>query len=232
MNQKIVGILVFIKRAEKLKTELRHSWTSDITRQESVAEHTWSACLLAMVLFDEISMKVDQLRVLKMIIVHDLAEAVIGDIPAFEVSIRQDEKLKNEKGAISGIVSSLENKQLADEIVALWEEFEENKTPEAWLAKACDKSDVLLQHLNTDIKTWDKGDYKQNPYDSEGLFNFDGFIRELKDKVNFNTMKALEDVGLLDMVSEVHRKMWKKQKSDKKHSKILGVAEKIHVITP
>jgi len=212
MNKKIVGILEFIKRAEKLKTELRHSWTSDDNRQESVAEHIWSSCLLAMVLFDEISIEIDQLHVLKMIIIHDLAEAVVGDIPAFEISKRQDEKFKNEKKAIRKITSSLENKKLVNEIIVLWEEFEEGKTPEAMLAKACDKFDVLLQHLNTDIKTWDKGDYKQNPYDSEYRFNFDTFIRELKDKVNFDTMKALEDAGLLDNISEEHRERWKKAK--------------------
>lgn len=218
MSKKILGIIDFIKKAEKLKTELRHSWTSNVDRQESVAEHTWSTSLLAMILFDEISIKVDQLHVLKMIIIHDLAEAVVGDVPAFEVSKRQDNKLENEKRAIREILSSLDNKKIADEIVALWEEFEERKTPEAMLAKACDKFDVLLQHLNTDIKTWDKGDYKQNPYDSEYRFNFDSFIRELKDKLNFNTMGALEDVGLLDKVSEEHRETWKKQKSNKSSS--------------
>ena len=111
------------------------------------------------------------------------------------------------------ITTDLENRRLADEIIALWEEFEERKTPEAMLAKACDKFDVLLQHLNTDIKTWDKGDYKQNPYDSEYRFDFDSFIRELKDKVNIDTMKALEDAGLLEKVSKEHQELWKKQKA-------------------
>lgn len=59
MNKKIAGIIEFIKKAEKLKIELRHSWTSEVGRQESVAEHTWSSCLLAMILFDEISIEVD-----------------------------------------------------------------------------------------------------------------------------------------------------------------------------
>lgn len=213
MNNKIAGIIEFIKKAEKLKTELRHSWTSNVSRRESVAEHTWSSCLLAIVLFDEISSRVDQLRVLKMIIVHDLAEAVIGDIPAFEVSKRQEEKFENEERAMREITASLENRRLADEIIALWNEFEERKTPEAMLAKACDKFDVLLQHLNTDIKTWDRGDYKQNPYDSEHRFNFDVFIQEFKNKVNFDTMRALEEAGLLEKVSEEHQELWKKQKA-------------------
>jgi len=212
MNNRIAGIIEFIRRAEKLKTELRHSWTSNVNRQESVAEHTWSSCLLAMVLFDEISSKVDQVRVLKMIIVHDLAEALVGDIPAFEVSKRQDEKFENEKKAMREITTCLENRKLADEIIMLWEEFEERKTHEAMLAKACDTFDVLLQHLNTDIKTWDGEDYKKNPYDNEYRFDFDSFIRELKDKVNFDTMKALENAGLLEKTSKEHQKLWKKQK--------------------
>ena len=47
-NQKLQQILNFVQAAEKLKTELRHSWTSDINRQESVAEHTWLMSLLAL----------------------------------------------------------------------------------------------------------------------------------------------------------------------------------------
>ncbi|MEK7111325.1 MAG: HD domain-containing protein [Patescibacteria group bacterium] len=216
MNQRITGIIDFIKKAEKLKTELRHSWTSDAKRQESVAEHTWSACLLAMTLFDEISIKVQEARTLKMIIIHDLGEAIIGDIPVFEVSKRQNKKFENEKKAIRKIVTDITDKKLASEIVDLWEEFEEKKTPEALLARACDKLDVLLQHLNTDIKTWDKGDYQKSPYYCESDFNFDSFIRKLKDKVNFDTMKALENAGLLDKVSMDHRELWKKQKTKSK----------------
>ena len=89
---KIQSILVFLKKAEKLKTELRHSWTSNTQRQESVAEHCWSACLIAILLFKELQEPVDQLKVLKMIVVHDLAEAIAGDIPAFEVSQQQTNK--------------------------------------------------------------------------------------------------------------------------------------------
>ena len=214
MSKKIDGIVEFIKIAEKLKTELRHSWTSNPTRQESVAEHTWSSCLLAIVFFNEISVKVDQLKVLKMLIVHDLAEAITGDIPAFEVSARKDKKLDSEAGAIREITSKLENKRLAEEIISLWEEFENRQTDEAKLAKACDKFDVLLQHLNTDAKTWDSGDYHQNPYDSQYRFEFDKFIREFKDRVDFDTMKFIEDSGALDKVDESSREQWAKQKRD------------------
>lgn len=212
MNKKIRSIIDFVKQAEKLKTELRHSWTSRPHRQESVAEHTWSTCLLVLTLFDELSMKVDQLRTLKMILVHDLAEVLIGDIPAFEISDRQAAKFENEKKAMREMVSGLSNQKLATEVVGLWEEFEAGQTPEAKLAKTCDKLDVLLQHLHTDIGTWDEGDFKLNPYYDEGRFNFDDFIRKFKDQVNWETMQALEEADLLDKVSSEHQQLWVRQK--------------------
>jgi putative hydrolase of HD superfamily len=214
MEDKINGILSFIQKAEKLKTELRHSWTSDVTRQESVAEHSWSSCLLAILLFDEISTKVDLLKTLKMIIVHDLPEALVGDIPAFEVSKRQDNKFENEKQAMQEIAADLSDKRLAEEIVSLWEEFEEEKTLEAVFARACDKFDVLLQHLNTKMDTWVDVEYTLNPYYCEGRFNFDNFIRKFKDKVNHDTMKAIENAGMLEKVNQEHREMWERQKNN------------------
>lgn len=74
-------ILSFLTLAEKLKTTLRHSWTNDPARQESTAEHSWMICLLAMVLFGKTKLQLDQLKVLKMLVIHDLAEAITGDIP-------------------------------------------------------------------------------------------------------------------------------------------------------
>src|SRR5262245_25285556 len=70
-SAQIAAILAFIARAEKLKTELRHSWTSRRERQESVAEHTWMCTLIAMTLFPRVDTPVDQLKVLKLIVVHD-----------------------------------------------------------------------------------------------------------------------------------------------------------------
>lgn len=216
MNEKITSLINFLRQAEKLKTELRHSWTSNASRQESVAEHSWSACLLALALFDELSVKVDQRRTLKMILIHDLAEVLIGDIPAFEVSRRQTTKHRDEKMAIRQMVSGLGNRPLATEIVELWEEFEEGQTPEAKLAKACDKLDVLLQHLHTDIRTWDKGDYQLNPYYDENRFNFDRFVREFKDQVNLEMMRSIEGAGLVDRVGREHRRLWERQKNVEK----------------
>ena len=74
--------LAFIQEAEKLKSVLRSSITSD-GRKESTAEHTWRLCLLAMV-FEDHFQHLDFAKVLKICILHDLGEAINGDIPAVD----------------------------------------------------------------------------------------------------------------------------------------------------
>ena len=78
MNKDAVALLSFIKAAEKLKVELRHSYTSSIDRKESVAEHSWMLGLMAMLFFDFVDLKVDKLKVMKMVIIHDLAELLLA----------------------------------------------------------------------------------------------------------------------------------------------------------
>ena len=76
-------ILEFLAFTEGVKRELRHSWLSD-GRRESVAEHSWQMALMAMVVHPRLEAPVDLCRALKMILVHDLAEAETGDVPVFE----------------------------------------------------------------------------------------------------------------------------------------------------
>src|SRR5690349_16823758 len=99
--------------------------------------------ILAIIFFAELDTKVDLLKSLKMVLIHDLTEAVTGDIPAFEISARQNGKHQAEKDALSYLVTSLP-KQTAHEIVSLWEEFEERRTPEAKFANSLDALEVLM----------------------------------------------------------------------------------------
>ncbi len=186
----IKDFLLFYKKAEKLKSTLRHSWLSEANRQESTAEHSWMLGLLAIVLFDHIKTKVNKEKVLKIVLVHDLAEAITGDIPSHEISKRQDNKKVAEKKALIKITSSL-NKKTANEIFSLWEEYGECKTPEARFANSLDKIEALLQHNLADIKTWDQGDYNVGPYYKDYYFDFDIFMRSFKDFVDIDTMKKI-----------------------------------------
>lgn len=202
-------ILNFVAYAEKLKTLGRHSYTSNPERQESVAEHSWMLCLLATLLFHEIEVEVDQLRVLKMLIVHDLVEVLAGDIPAFvKLDMAEQDVYQRERDALDKITQELPQ-EMRREIIALWEEFEACSTPEARVATAIDKVEAAIQHNLTDIRTWSQEDYDYQPYFRNELFDFDPYIRQFKDQVDLDTMKKVEAERNLDRVSEAARERYR-----------------------
>jgi putative hydrolase of HD superfamily len=151
-------ILVFLRSTEQLKNTLRNSWTSDGHR-ESVAEHTWRLCLMAMVFAGEYP-DVDFARLVKICIVHDLGEAIGGDIPAVD-QVPGAGKAAQERRDLLQLLGPLPSR-LRDEITALWDEYEEARTPEARLAKALDKLETILQH-----------NQGQNPGGFDYRFNLD-----------------------------------------------------------
>ncbi len=207
-------IIEFMNTIEGLKRELRHSWLSD-GRRESVAEHTWAMTILALLLFDEIEEEVKQLKVLKMIIIHDLVEVFAGDMPSFVAANgKQEEKEKIEKEAMEKLVAKLSNKRLAGEIKNLWEEFESNETLESKLAQACDKAEAIIQHNNARIESFEQGDYDINPYYKDSLFDFNPFLRELKNQIDIDTMEKIENEGDISRVSEEHRSRWEASKKN------------------
>ncbi|MDQ4080493.1 MAG: HD domain-containing protein [Gemmatimonadota bacterium] len=156
------GVLDFLRAAERLKVTTRSAFTS-AGRAESVAEHTWRLCLMALVVAPEFS-GVDFARLVKICIVHDLGEAVGGDVPAPEQARRLSAGIATGKGDaerrdLLSLVAPLPAK-LRDEIVALWDEYEAAVSPEARLAKALDKLETILQHTQG-----------QNPPDFDYRFN-------------------------------------------------------------
>ena len=136
------GLLDFLRRAERLKDTVRSGYTSG-GRQESVADHTWRLCLMALLLRDRYP-DVDFARLVSICIVHDLGEAVGGDIPAPEQAGAPG-KAEQERRDLIDLLEPLPERQ-RDEIAALWDEYEAAVTPEARLAKALDKLETLLQH--------------------------------------------------------------------------------------
>ncbi len=141
-------LLDFLARAEKLKCNTRHSWTSS-DRHESVAEHSWRLVLMAYLMKDEFP-DTDIAKVMLMCAVHDLGEAVTGDIPAFEKT-KADEQV--EEKAVAGLFDALPEPYHA-ELTQLFAEMEERKTPEAKLYKALDKLEALIQHNEAKLSTW------------------------------------------------------------------------------
>ena len=139
----LAGIIAFLRATESLKTATRSGWTS-AGRQESVAEHTWRLCLMAVVLHPAFP-EVDFARLIRICIVHDLGEAIGGDVPAPEQVRRGASKAADERRDLVTLLAPLPA-ELRDEITGLWDEYEVAQSPEAKLAKALDKLETILQH--------------------------------------------------------------------------------------
>ncbi|HEU0276079.1 MAG TPA: HD domain-containing protein [Candidatus Udaeobacter sp.] len=142
-SAKLANILVFLREAERLKNVYRTSWTSGGQR-ESVASHTWRLCLMALI-FEQQFEGVDFGRLVKICIVHDLGEAIGGDIPAIDQKLWES-KSAQERRDLNTLVTPLPD-QLKEEILALWDEYEAAASLEARIAKALDKLETLLQHV-------------------------------------------------------------------------------------
>ncbi len=138
----LAGTLDFLRHAEQLKNTIRSAHTS-AGRPESVAEHTWRLCLMALV-FKPHFPAVDFERLIKICIIHDLGEALGGDIPAPEQG-QAGAKAADERADLLHLLAPLPI-TLQDEITTLWDEYEAAATPEAQLAKALDKLETILQH--------------------------------------------------------------------------------------
>jgi putative hydrolases of HD superfamily len=96
---------------------------------------------------------VDLGQTLKLIALHDIAEAITGDIPYFDESSRKDTKLADEAEAMEKMCSTLPAAS-GELLLRLWREYEDCETLEAKFARALDKLEVQHQHNLADLKTW------------------------------------------------------------------------------
>lgn len=216
-NRTIKYLFEFYIQSEKLKTTMRHSWTSNSSRQESTAEHTWLLCLIALTIFDELKVEVDQLKVLKMLIIHDLAETIIGDIPAFDTEGRKGKK-ERETVAMEQLVKNLPLKT-RNEILKLFEECEAKSTLEAKIAQAIDKFEAPLQHNISDISTWDQNDYDIHGRYKIELYEFNPFLKELREELEHMSRKKVTKAKTLHRFRPEIQKYYKKLNEEENEKK-------------
>jgi putative hydrolases of HD superfamily len=164
-----VAVLQFLREAERLKNVYRTSWTSG-GQQESTASHTWRLCLMALV-FERNFPDLDIGKLLKICIIHDLGEAIGGDIPAIHQQ-SDAPKAGQERKDLLVLLEPLPD-GIKHELVALWDEYEAAASPEAQMAKALDKMETLLQH-----------NQGANPPDFDYAFNLE-YGRKFTDAVPF-----------------------------------------------
>lgn len=150
-------IIDFLTLAERLKREVRHSWDATGSRRESVAEHCFQMVLFAFLIRSYLDSKIDELRLIKICICHDLVEAIVGDEPYID-GANKDLKYLRERKALDELVTRLPA-ALGTEVRELWEEFEQCVTPEARCAKALDNLEAQLQHNIAPLSTWEEREY-------------------------------------------------------------------------
>lgn len=168
MNESsLLARLEFVRNAEKLKDTLRSAHTT-CGRVESVAEHSWRLALLAMSLADYWP-EADLLKLLKLCVLHDLGEAIHGDIPAPQQSATIA-KAHDERRDLISILNPLPT-ELQAEFLGLWDEYENATSLEAKIAKALDKIETILQH-----------NQGKNPPDFDYQFNL-GYGRKQTDEL-------------------------------------------------
>lgn len=143
----------FILEADALKRVQRQTVLLDRSRRENSSEHSWHIALMVMI-FSEYSRErdIDLLRVMKMLLVHDLVEIDAGDTYCYDDEGRQDQARREAAGA-DRIFGLLPEDQ-AIELRALWREFEERQTAESKFAHALDRVQPLLNNYFTAGLTW------------------------------------------------------------------------------
>ncbi|HEY8110226.1 MAG TPA: HD domain-containing protein [Candidatus Nitrosotenuis sp.] len=132
----------FLKTAIELKTIPRQGWINKLGLKdpESVADHCYSMAVMAMVFSD--LKKLDTEKIIKMTLLHDLAEAMIGDLTPDDVAKSKKEKMEN--NAMKKILANLP-KSLKNQYETIWAEYQQNSTREARLLHQIDKLEMALQ---------------------------------------------------------------------------------------
>jgi len=146
----------FLNEADRLKSVLRATTLVDGSRPENSGEHSWHLALYALVLADQAGPEVSIDRVIRMLLIHDLVEIDVGDVPIHSANGQAHasaETMAAESRAAERIFGLLP-KGLSGDLHALWEEFEAAQTPDAVFAKSLDRVQPVMANLMSGGGTW------------------------------------------------------------------------------
>ncbi|NLL51129.1 MAG: HD domain-containing protein [Peptococcaceae bacterium] len=175
ISDKLVKQIEFIKEIDKLKTICRQSVIADGSREENDAEHSWHLAVMAMVLHEYANdPQLDLLKVIKMVLIHDIVEIDAGDTFIYDVE-GNSSKLEREEKAARRIFGILPKEQ-EEEFLSLWREFEAQQTAEAKFAAVMDRLEPLLLNSLTKGHTWNKYGIKSNSVLEKNLHVKEGSV--------------------------------------------------------
>lgn len=183
--------LAFLQEIDQFK-EVERLIHTQSGRYETDAEHTWHLAMFLLVFDKELPAHVDRLKLLKLALIHDLAEIYAGDIYAFDTEGRKN-KSQRELEAAEELFSILPG-DMQEEFLALFEEYEHKQSEEARIVKAFDKLQPLLSHYLTHGRL-----YKDNAINREVVeeYNEPHFgEHEFLSALNEKLINLLDDNGI------------------------------------
>jgi len=152
MDERFRKQLEFLAEIDALKGVVRRSYALQGERFENSAEHSWHMAMMGLILSEYVPEKIDLAKVVKMCLVHDIVEVDVGDTFCYDTAAnvgRED----REREAAERIFGMLPSDQ-SGELRALWDEFEERRTPEARYANALDRFQAFSQNYNSSLRSW------------------------------------------------------------------------------
>lgn len=185
-DDELTQVLTFLERAADLKSTLRSGFNNDGTR-ETTAAHTWRLALMAMMIGPEQS-DVDLLHLIKLCLVHDLGEAICGDVPATEQS-DDDNRSQRERAAVLELAALLPAGKGA-EIAALHAEYEAGQTQAARMAKGLDKLETILQHSHG--RNGPDFDYGFNLHYGRKWTNGPDLLAQVRERIDARTRARMD----------------------------------------
>jgi len=144
--------LTFLIEVDQLKTIMRQSPLVSVQRRENDAEHSWHLAMMVVILAEYSDEPIDIGHTVQLVLVHDLVEIYAGDTPLYDSAAGVDQE-DREAIAADELFALLPGDQAA-RLRALWDEFEERRTPEARFAKAMDRLQPLLLNWMARGGTW------------------------------------------------------------------------------
>ena len=186
MNNRLKQQLDFALEIDKEKNIFRQTHLSGHGRNENDAEHAWHMAIMAYLLQEYSNEKIDVARVMLMCLIHDVVEIDAGDTYAYDAEGLKTQKAR-EEAAKERLYSMLPEDQKAD-LTAIFDEFEERKTPEAKFARALDNLQPLLLNNSND-----GGDWRNHDVTAEKVYERQSRTREGSEKLFEVTDKILKE---------------------------------------
>lgn len=152
MEERLKKQMDFLLEVDKLKFIQRQTYLSDAKRKENDAEHSWHLALMAVLLAEHSDQELDLVKVITMVLIHDIVEIDAGDTYAYDAKGNESKRQREEKAA-DRIFHILPQDQ-AEKLREIWEEFEAYETPEAKFAHVCDNVQPLMLNDATKGLSW------------------------------------------------------------------------------